>query len=366
MTLRILFTLAILIGLAAAPGAQTFRWEPGDHHDHYNISRAIERALERAERTVERVTRQAERTADRIRLRIESRTSHLSARINARVQSDVRRSVQAEIRAHMPYFAYPANPRSVRARVSDQGLASTDPCANSRDRNNDDYEQFCEVRDQTMGAGPLRVEASPNGGINVEGWDRNEIRVQSVVVASASSAARAKELASQVQVQVGGGRVSATGPDHTRREWWSVGYRISVPRKNDLDLSALNGGISITGVAGNLRFDTNNGGVKLTDLAGSVRGSTRNGGVTVALNGRGWEGDGIDVETTNGGVTLSVPEGYNAQLEARTQNGGFRTDYPLTITGELNSRRGITTTLGSGGAPVRVRTTNGGVKIDRR
>ena len=28
-TLRFLFTLAILAGLAAAPGAQTFRWEAG-------------------------------------------------------------------------------------------------------------------------------------------------------------------------------------------------------------------------------------------------------------------------------------------------------------------------------------------------
>lgn len=365
MTLRILFTLAILIGLAAAPGAQTFRWEPGNHHDHHNLSRAIERALERAERTVERVSRQAERMADRIRVRVESRTAHLSARINARVQSDVRRRVQAEINAHLPYHWSPSRSRSVYY-ADGQRLSSTDPCAGSRDRDNDDYEQFCEVRDQTTGAGPLTVDAGPNGGIHVEGWDRNEIRVQAVVIASARSEARAKEIASSVQVQVGGGRISATGPDHTRREWWSVGYRINVPRKNDLDLSARNGGITITGVAGNLRFDTNNGGVKLTDLAGNVRGSTRNGGVTVALSGRGWEGDGIDVETTNGGVTLTVPEGYNAQLEARTQNGGFRTDYPLTITGELNSRRGITTTLGSGGAPVRVRTTNGGVKIDRR
>jgi hypothetical protein len=38
----------------------------------------------------------------------------------------------------------------------------------------------------------------------------------------------------------------------------------------------------------------------------------------------------------------------------------------VTVQGELSSRRGITTTLGSGGAPVRVRTTNGGVRINRR
>jgi len=30
MTLRILFTLAILAGLAAAPNAQTFRWDRND------------------------------------------------------------------------------------------------------------------------------------------------------------------------------------------------------------------------------------------------------------------------------------------------------------------------------------------------
>jgi DUF4097 and DUF4098 domain-containing protein YvlB len=86
----------------------------------------------------------------------------------------------------------------------------------------------------------------------------------------------------------------------------------------------------------------------------------------VALGGSQWDGEGLDVETSNGGVTLAIPEQYNAQLETRTVNGGFRFDYPLTLTGELTPRRGISTTLGAGGAPVRVRTTNGGLRIERR
>lgn len=77
-------------------------------------------------------------------------------------------------------------------------------------------------------------------------------------------------------------------------------------------------------------------------------------------------GGDVRGRTRNGGVTVSIPDGYNAELEARTHNGGFRTDYPITVTGELNTRRGINTTLGSGGAPVRVRTSNGGLKINRR
>jgi hypothetical protein len=88
--------------------------------------------------------------------------------------------------------------------------------------------------------------------------------------------------------------------------------------------------------------------------------------LTVRLNGTRWEGTGIDVETTNGGVNLTIPEGFNADLTTQTQNGGFRTDFPMTIQGELSPRRGISTTLGSGGPPVNVRTTNGGLRINKR
>ena len=69
------------------------------------------------------------------------------------------------------------------------------------------------------------------------------------------------------------------------------------------------------------------------------------------LSGDRWDGVGLDVETSNGGVNLTIPEGYNADLTTRTVNGGFRTDFPMTIQGELSPRHGISTTLGSGGAP---------------
>jgi len=194
----------------------------------------------------------------------------------------------------------------------------------------------------------------------------DDILIRAVVQASAPDEAQAKQLAGQVQLATGSGRVSATGPDHHNREWWSVSYRISVPHRTDLDLKASNGGIAISNVTGAITFDTTNGGVRLADLSGRVNGRTRNGGVTVVLGGTQWDGEGLDVETSNGGVTLSMPTTYNAQLETHTVNGGFRFDYPLTLSGELNPRRGISTTLGSGGAPVRVRTTNGGLRLQKR
>jgi DUF4097 and DUF4098 domain-containing protein YvlB len=136
-----------------------------------------------------------------------------------------------------------------------------------------------------------------------------------------------------------------------------------VPRETDLDLETLNGGISITNVRGDLAFDATNGGVNLEGLAGNVHGGTTNGAVAVTLTGTRWDGDALDVHTTNGGVRLRVPEGYSARLETRTVNGGMSVDFPVTVQGRLG--REVSMTLGDGGALVRAETTNGGVRITR-
>lgn len=368
MTFRRLFTAALTAAVLTVPlSAQApFRWRAGDDEVRVRV-RVGEQVAARVERTVHRVTRQLSRAADRVSRqveraieratrRIERRADRIGDRIHARVHSHVRSTVRTHIAA------------STRRFAQDRGGFDDDPCANVGQGDRDD-ETHCEVREETLPAGALTVDARPNGGIRIEAWDRNEIRVRAVVQASARTMDAARQLASRVQVQAGSGRVSATGPsdaERSRREWWSVSYRINVPRQTDLDLDSLNGGISVAGVAGTLRFETHNGGVNLRDLAGSVRGETHNGGLNVSLGGSRWEGEGLDVETSNGGVTLSIPEGYNAQLETRTVNGGVRFDYPMTVVGDLTARTGLNATLGSGGPPVRVRTVNGGLRVQRR
>jgi hypothetical protein len=319
-TLRILFTLAILVGMAAAPDAQTFRWQAGRQDDDAVRAR-VQIALDRAQaasdrrydlvqREVERSRARAQRSAD-VAARLAERHAasierSVRQRIDVQVRNEVRRSVMFD-RGYSRGFNYGD---SVGAQIG----SDADPCSNGNRYNDDDYKRHCEVRESTMPAGPLNVDAGQNGGIAIEAWDGNTIRVRAVVQANANSEARAKEIAGQVQVQAAGGRVYATGPSTDRREWWSVSYRISVPSRNDLDLHANNGGITIAGVSGNMRFDTTNGGVKLQDIGGRVNGQTQNGGLTVTLNGNRWDGEGLDVETSNGGVTLNLPEDYNAEL----------------------------------------------------
>lgn len=243
-------------------------------------------------------------------------------------------------------------------------LADDDWCAEDRhwDR---DTERVCEVREITLpaGQGTITVDAEPNGSIRVEGWDRNEILVRARVVAHARSEEAAEEIAGEVRI-VTGGTITADGPRTSRRrEWWSVSFEIMAPRRSNLDLESMNGGITITDVEGTIAFRTTNGGVHLSRLAGDVRGHTTNGGLDVALDGSEWLGGGLDVTTTNGGVKLGIPSSYNARLETGTVNGHVRADFPITVQGRIDRR--ITAELGRGGRTIRVMTTNGGVVLRR-
>jgi hypothetical protein len=236
-----------------------------------------------------------------------------------------------------------------------------DWCRN--EQSGDDRGRACVVREFTVPAtaGTLAV-AGTNGGISVEGEARGDVRILARISANAETDTRAGELVAAVQLNPTLDQVEATGPQTRNREGWSVSYRLYVPRALNMNLRTTNGGISIRDVDSKVDFRTTNGGVKLVAVNGDVKGQTTNGGVDIELDGSFWSGEGLDVETTNGGVKLTVPGHYSARLEASTDNGG------INIDGVNQSRRSrdITTQLGSGGAPIRVRTTNGGVRLTRK
>jgi hypothetical protein len=238
-------------------------------------------------------------------------------------------------------------------------------CREERSSNN--RVQVCEVREYTLqaGAGQLSVDAAPNGGIQVTGSSRADLVVQAKVTAWAESQPRAREIMSAVVVDAAPDRVSAEPPRGLEtRESWSVSYRIAAPTQTSLELKTTNGGISIESVEGRIAFQTVNGGVKLAAVSGEVHGRTTNGGVEVDLTGPTWHGQGLDVQTSNGGVRLRVPENYSARLEAGTVNGGVSVDFPITLQGRIN--REIATDLGGGGPLIRVRTHNGGLKVTKK
>lgn len=224
--------------------------------------------------------------------------------------------------------------------------------------------RHCEMREQTMPyAGQLNVDGKTNGGVSVKGWNRPDVLVRMKVEAGAENEGDARALVSQVRVSTSAGRVAAEGPQTSNNRYWSVSYEVFVPHQANIEAATHNGGVHISDVQGTIRFNATNGGITLARIGGDVQGRTTNGGVTIKLAGARWEGQGLDVSTTNGGVKVELPANYSAQFETSTVNGGLSSDFGDRV--QMNKDHQFKTSLGSGGAPIRITTTNGGVKLAR-
>lgn len=228
-----------------------------------------------------------------------------------------------------------------------------------------------------LGAGGEVSVANVNGAVEIEGWDRDVVRVVAVKKVKAGSRERAEEALERLEVRVDrdGDRLSI----RTRRpedmsgffSWLfgqhvqaNISYTVSVPRRTDVEVDTVNGKIYVRGVAGEVEADTTNGGIEVVDVRGSVDAGTTNGGIHVALAAVD-DGRSMRFSTTNGAIRLTLPRSARVSLDASTTNGGIDLDdLPADI--RSHSRRHLRAEVNGGGPEIRLTTTNGGIKIAGR
>lgn len=260
-----------------------------------------------------------------------------------------------------------AGPSGAQFRYSDDSDASwLDNCRSNW--NDDSRGRACEVRTVPvrLAGRSIEIDGRENGSIRVVGWSGDSVRVVARMQANARSDEDARAVLSAVKIVADGRGVRAEGPSGSSwdRTSWSTSYVVFVPRRFDLALEANNGSLRVTDVQGRMELRTRNGSVGLAEVGGDVRARTQNGSLNVMLTGSRWEGAGLDAETQNGSVRLTVPERYAAQLETGTVNGRVSTEIPITVRGTIGRRLSIP--LNGGGPTVRAITTNGSVSINSR
>jgi len=229
-------------------------------------------------------------------------------------------------------------------------------------------EKACELRRTTLPLvnGQISVTGK-NGGIEVIGEDRQNIALEARVVAQDSSTEEAESLLKKIKILTDGS-IRAEGPSSgllagLMGSSWYVNFRLHVPRHLAAELHSENGGIDISNIDGEISAHTTNGGLNLRDLGGKVHATTVNGGLDIVLNGTQWHGEGLFAKSTNGGVSVNAPDHYSAHLVASTVNGGISVDFPIMIKGSISNH--LDTQIGQGGPTIQVETTNGGVSIGR-
>lgn len=144
------------------------------------------------------------------------------------------------------------------------------------------------------------------------------------------------------------------------RDEVSVTFTVRVPAGVVVDVRTVNGDLEVRGATARVTARTTNGGVDVTTAGGAVDARTTNGNVRARVGALGEEG--ATLRSTNGSITLEVPSGTGARIEARTTNGTIDTAFPVTVEGTLRRTR-LQGTIGAGGPPIELHTTNGSIHL---
>lgn len=213
-----------------------------------------------------------------------------------------------------------------------------------------------------------------NGSITISGWDQPRVRVIATKKVSSRDRDAGQQALRALKVEIRQTdralEIDTIYPKKNDLDFFGmifgkdvnaqVRYEISVPRSMNVSADTVNGAIRLRDVSGKIDLDTTNGKIEVSNCSGAVDASTTNGGIDVELLSV-IPGKDMNFETTNGRITLSVPAGLSADINASTTNGSVRSDLPLSTT--RMSRTSIKGTLNGGGPEIRLRTTNGGIEI---
>lgn len=257
----------------------------------------------------------------------------------------------------------------------------------------------------TVDGKPEVVLSTFDGSIEIRSSDRPGVLVIVERRAATKEAADAIEVQSHQQ----GNRVSVEVKMPAARQvgwpWYRGGSArliVSVPPSADVRASSGDGSIDLDGVtgtialrsgdgsihaghsSGNVTTSTGDGSIRLDDVDGALEANTGDGSVRVtgkltSVHAR--SGDGSiavhaqpgsvvqadwDITSGDGAVVLEIPDGFGADLDAHTGDGGIHLD-GVTVSNTTGAirRNTVRGQLGSGGRSLRVRTGDGSITLRR-
>jgi DUF4097 and DUF4098 domain-containing protein YvlB len=122
-----------------------------------------------------------------------------------------------------------------------------------------------------------------------------------------------------------GWNVKSRGDDQWRSE---TKYRITVPASMSVQVSAVNGGVNVTGVSAPVELTTVNGKITLAGGRRDAKLNTVNGAIDATFADLP-KGANLDLRTVNGGIALTLPAKAGFRLEGHTMSGEILSSFSL-------------------------------------
>jgi len=155
---------------------------------------------------------------------------------------------------------------------------------------------------------------------------------------------------------------------------------VSVPQSTTLDVSSSDGSLHVSGVKGDARLSTSDGSIHVDNFEGALRARSSDGSVEVSgrfelldlntsdghITATVWKGshmnNGWNLRTSDGSITLSVPDDLSAFLDAWTSDGRINLELPVEVTGQVEKNH-VRGKLHGGGPSLQVHTSDGSITL---
>lgn len=142
----------------------------------------------------------------------------------------------------------------------------------------------------------------------------------------------------------------------------TIDYTLRVPADTELDIETINGEIDVAGTSARAALESVNGAIKVVATGTSpLDAHTVNGEVSARFVK---DFIGAKVRTVNGGVQVTLPAESSFTCELAQVNGGFESNFPLSIRSSKGNRA-VSGVVNGGRHPLTIKTVNGEIDLIR-
>ncbi len=208
-----------------------------------------------------------------------------------------------------------------------------------------------------------------NGSVRLDGAETNVARLTFIERGRGQDDAAAREVLNGIRLVERG---DADRYEYVMRSGQSarseVDVRGTVPRSTTLQIEFQSGAVALSGVEGPIDVDHESGNVQIAGAAAGVRVAIRNGSIQLGLRQLPADAQ-VNLQTSNGDLTLAVPSSASAQLTAQTQAGSINVQDVQFASRRLTPQGAgarFEAQLGAGNATVELQTENGSITFRSR
>jgi hypothetical protein len=147
---------------------------------------------------------------------------------------------------------------------------------------------------------------------------------------------------------------------------WKIDYHIRVPVACDLEIDMGRGSFRLTGIEGSISLRAQESDATMTLSSGAVTATIASGSARINLTTRSWRGAGALIQLAAGDLTVELPPGLNADINADIlRSGQIENDYPSLIPQERTTftTRSMQGRAGVGGATLSFKVGDGTLRI---